>query len=214
MGEQEFVKPPLPEWLVWGQRLHAIAHEGLTFAQRPGDVERYKTVMAIGAEILARHSELEFEAVLELFERESGFITPKVATRAAVFEGDRIMLVRELRDDLWVLPGGYCDLNEPPSQAAAREVLEETGYAVRPSRLLAVYDRRRLPDAVRWTHFYTLFFECESLGKVAAPKELETSAMDFFRLDDLPPLNPNQSYEQLARIFELHADPTLPPDFD
>ena len=113
MGENQ-----LPEWLLWGQKLQALAHEGLTFAQRPGDIERYKTIMAIAAEITARHSELEFEAVLELFERESGFITPKVATRAAVFDGGRIMLVRELRDDLWVLPGGYCDLNEPPSQAA------------------------------------------------------------------------------------------------
>ena len=204
----------LPEWLAWGQKLHALAHEGLTFAQRPGDIERYKSIMAIAAEITARHSELEFEAVLELFERESGFITPKVATRAAVFEGGRIMLVRELRDDLWVLPGGYCDLNEPPSQAAAREVLEETGFAVRPLRLLAVYDRRRTPETVRWTHFYTLFFECESLGQVAKPKELETSAMGFFGLEDLPPLNPNQTLEQLERIFELHRRPELPPDFD
>ena len=212
MGEHHHHQ--LPEWLTWGQKLHALAHEGLTFAQRPGDIERYKQVMAIAAEIVTRHSELEFEAVLELFERESGFITPKVATRAAVFDGGRIMLVRELRDDLWVLPGGYCDLNEPPSQAAAREVLEETGFAVRPLRLLAVYDRKRHPDAVRWTHFYTLFFDCESLGQVAAPKELETSAMGFFGLEELPPLNPNQTVEQLQRIFELHRHPELPPDFD
>ena len=147
--------------------------------------------------------------MLELFERESGFITPKVATRAAVFDGGRIMLVRELRDDLWVLPGGYCDLNEPPSQAAAREVLEETGFAVRPTRLLAVYDRKRTPETIRWTHFYTMFFDCESLGQVAAPKELETSAMGFFGLEDLPPLNPNQTVEQLERVFELHRDPEL-----
>jgi ADP-ribose pyrophosphatase YjhB (NUDIX family) len=199
---------------MWGQKLHSLAHEGLTFAQRPGDIERYKTIMAIAAEITARHSELEFEAVLELFERESGFVTPKVATRAAVFDAGRIMLVRELRDDLWVLPGGYCDLNEPPSQAAAREVLEETGFAVRPTRLLAVYDRKRTLETIRWTHFYTMFFDCESLGQVAAPKELETSAMGFFGLEELPPLNPNQTVEQLERIFELHRDASLPPDFD
>jgi 8-oxo-dGTP pyrophosphatase MutT (NUDIX family) len=33
------------------------------------------------------------------------------------------------REILLELPGGLCDANEPPEEAAQRELLEETGYA-------------------------------------------------------------------------------------
>ena len=51
-------------------------------------------------------------------------------------------------------------------------------------------------------------------GSVANPKELEVSEMGFFGLEDLPPLNPNQTVEQLLRVFELHQHPELGADFD
>lgn len=83
--------------------------------------------------------------------------------RAVVFHGTQVLLVREL-DGRWSMPGGYADVNVSPSEATAREMLAESGYAVRPLRLLAVYDRRRQGSVASPFHtFYTLLFDCELL---------------------------------------------------
>lgn len=51
--------------------------------------------------------------------------------------GDLLMVASPYRTDL-VLPGGVVEADEPPATAAAREVVEETGLVVVPSRLLVV----------------------------------------------------------------------------
>ncbi|HET7880958.1 MAG TPA: NUDIX domain-containing protein, partial [Acetobacteraceae bacterium] len=56
----------------------------------------------------------------------SGRATPKLGVRGAVFQDDRILLVRERADgERWTLPGGWADVNESPASAVAREVREE-----------------------------------------------------------------------------------------
>ena len=204
-----------PQWLIWARKLQAIAQNGLTTAyggRDPVDLERYREVGQIAAEITARHSDLPYDELLGLFDRESGYATPKVAVRAAIFQERTLLLVKEKRLDRWTLPGGYADVNEAPSQAVAREVLEESGYAVRPTRLLAVYDSAR--SGCRFYNFYHLFFDCELVAKVQEPSPLETSDPRFFPADALPPLVMADGAAQIARLFQLHDDPHLPPDFD
>src|SRR5690606_98896 len=48
----------------------------------------------------------------------------------------RILLVRNARRLVLELPGGWVDPGEPPRQAAARELLEETGHVAGPTELL------------------------------------------------------------------------------
>ena len=60
-----------------------------------------------------------------------------IAQEGLTFRDDRILLVRELDE------AGWADVGESPSEAATRETLEESGYSVRPVRLLAAYDRDR-----------------------------------------------------------------------
>jgi len=61
---------------------------------------------------------------------------------AVVVDGDRFLAIRRRRDPgagLWDIPGGFCDEREHPADAAAREVLEETGLPVRLGRLIGLY---------------------------------------------------------------------------
>jgi Hydrolase of X-linked nucleoside diphosphate N terminal len=52
-----------PTWLDWTQRLLAVAQTGLTYAADPYDIERYKQIRAIAAEIATAHSDAEFEHI-------------------------------------------------------------------------------------------------------------------------------------------------------
>ncbi len=69
----------------------------------------------------------------------------RVGAAAAVLDGDRLLLTRRSDNGEWCLPGGGVDPGERPAETAQREVLEETGLAVRVTDLLGVYSD---PDVV------------------------------------------------------------------
>lgn len=51
----------------------------------------------------------------------------------------RLLLARRVDNDLWVLPGGKIELGETVSEAAVREVLEETGIEAAVTGFAAIY---------------------------------------------------------------------------
>lgn len=91
-------------WLDWAVELQALAQAGLHYSKDPFDLERFTRVREIAAEMLACRSGLPLEKVKDLFCGETGYQTPKLDTRAAIFQGESILLVRE-RDGRWSLPG-------------------------------------------------------------------------------------------------------------
>ena len=204
-----------PKWLAWAQRLQAIAQTGLTYAQDPFDEERYRAVRRIASEILAEGSGTEVEAIQALFARDEGYATPKIDLRAAVFREEAVLLVRERSDGLWTLPGGWADIGESPAECVAKEVREESGFEVRPVKLLAALDKHRQGNRLANPHYtYKLFFLCELLGGTATPS-LETSEVAFFPEHALPPLSTARvTPAQVARVFAHRRNPDWPADFD
>ena len=202
------------KWLDWVQRLQAAAQDGLAFTENPFDRDRYGQIRELAAEIAAEHTGTPQPVIAELFEREKGYATPKLDCRAAVFRDDRILLVQEIGDGLWTLPGGWVDVGESPSEAVAKEVREEAGYEVRPTKLIAVHDRRLHNHPPFAWHLYKLFFLCEIIGE-ATKNELETDEVGFFAEEDLPPLSTGRtSPEQIAMCFRHYRNPELPTEFD
>jgi ADP-ribose pyrophosphatase YjhB (NUDIX family) len=208
----------LPLWLTRARELQAIAQTGLTFSKDAYDRERCQAVRSLAARIMAAHSDIEIEQVEALFAGQAGYATPKVDVRGAVFRDDGgLLLVRETADaGRWTLPGGWADVNEPPSQCVIREVREESGFEVSVLKLAAIYDRDMHghvpPHAF---HVYKLFFICKITGGIAQPG-LETSEVDFFAIDKLPAdlsLGRIQLH-QLNRMFEHWRSPGLPTEFD
>ena len=203
-----------PKWLQWAKTLLAIAQNGLTFAQDPYDRERYTQLQKVAVEIMSSYSGADFSQVLELFQREQGYATPKVDVRAAVFRHHEILMVREREDGRWSLPGGWADVGEPPSQVAVREVLEESGYRTRAVSLLAIYDRDRRGHPPLPFHVYKVFFRCELLDGNPQP-HAECAEAAFFPEGKLPELSLTRVNEaEMARMFEHLHNPSLPADFD
>jgi ADP-ribose pyrophosphatase YjhB (NUDIX family) len=203
-----------PKWLDWAQRLQALAQDGLAYTRNPFDAERFHQVIDVAAEIIASNSDIGLPAIQDLFDAQSGYMTPKVDIRGVVFKDEQVLLVRELADGLWTLPGGWVDVNEPPSHAVEREVFEESGYEVKAKRLMALYDRNKHGHPAYIFHLYKVYIQCELVG--GHPQDsLETEGARFYPEDSIPPLSIGRTTPQvLSRLFELYRNPDLPADFD
>jgi ADP-ribose pyrophosphatase YjhB (NUDIX family) len=201
-------------WIAWARRLQATAQTGLTYAKDPYDIERYEEMRELAAEIAAHGSSAELALVRELFAHDTGHTTPKVDVRAAVFQGNAILLVQERSDGRWTLPGGWANPGDTPAFAAEREVLEESGYEVRATRLAMLLNRDKHDHPPILWSVYKLFFLCEVTG--GAPKtSYETTGVGFFPADDLPELSLTRiTPAQIARLFEHARHPEWPTDFD
>lgn len=197
-----------PQWLQWARELQAIAQNGLHFAESPYDVERYRSIQEIAAQILTTPSGLTSEQILEMFAQETGYATPKVDVRGVVFQEGQILLVQEKSDGRWTLPGGWADVNDRPSQAVEREILEEAGYRTRAVQLLALYDRSQHAHYPPYPfHIYKLFFLCEILSQ-EQPDYVETLGAQFFYRDALPELSIGRvTADQIQRMFRYHDRP-------
>jgi ADP-ribose pyrophosphatase YjhB (NUDIX family) len=207
-------QPVEPSWLTIGRELQAIAQIGLAFSQNPYDRLRYERIRELAASLLAQRSGLEDGAMLDYFRRETGYATPKVDVRAATFLEGKVLLVREISDGAWTLPGGWADVNQSAAECVAREVAEESGYLVRAVKLAAVYDYRKRNRPLHLDSIYKMFFICELVGG-SASASIETSETGFFPRDALPPLSVGRTTaQQIARMFEHAERPDLPADFD
>jgi ADP-ribose pyrophosphatase YjhB (NUDIX family) len=205
-----------PKWLQWAKELQAIAQIGLAYPSgNHFDRERYERIREIAAEMMSSGGGLDKAALLGLFEREEGYATPKVDVRGVVFRGEKVLLVREVADDGWTLPGGWADVNESPKESVVREVREESGYETRPVKLLAVYDRSRHDHTPAFPyHVYKLFIMCELTGGEARASQ-ETSEVGFFGEDELPELSVSRvTTAQIRRFFQHHQHPDWPTDLD
>ncbi|MEJ0069317.1 MAG: NUDIX hydrolase [Pseudomonadota bacterium] len=204
-----------PDWLTWARALQALAQTGLHYAKDPFDKERYEATRAIAAAMMAAGADQPQPRILELFRQDVGYATPKVAVRGAVFRDDRILLVREHTDDRWSLPGGWADVNQSPAECIEQEIVEESGYTARATKLAAVWDRRRHGHVPPQPHYvYLLFFLCELTGGAGRPS-IETSEVEFFAEAALPELSVARVTEtQIRRMFEHRRRPELPTDFE
>jgi ADP-ribose pyrophosphatase YjhB (NUDIX family) len=200
--------------LEWARKVEAIAQNGLAFSQDPFDRERYAQLKELTATVLSTELATPLATARAFFEGEHGYATPKVDVRGGVFQGEEVLLVRERSDCRWTLPGGWVDVNDAPSEAVAREILEESGYRARAVKLAALVDKNRHPHPPGVHHIYKLFFLCELTGGSPLASH-ETDAVGFFPVRALPELSTGRVLRaQIERLYQHRLDPALPTDFD
>ena len=196
--------------------LQALARTGLHFCSDEYDRERYEQVEAIAAELLAAGARVTPAELRRDWAAETGYVTPKVEVRGAVFRADdgKVLLVREALDGLWTLPGGWADVNDSPSGAVRREIEQEAGLRTRVAKLAALYDRNAHGHTPSTHHSWKAFFLCEEEGGELRGS-YATDAVDFFDPLALPPMSLGRcTPAQVLRMRQHWLEPGIPTDFD
>lgn len=151
--------------------------------------------------------------VKELFCNETGYQTPKLDTRAAIFQNQKILLVRE-NDGKWSLPGGWVDVNVSVKENIIKEVKEEAGLNVTADMIIAVQDREKHNLPVYAYGVCKIFVLCSiTSGEFENNKETTESA--YFEEDELPELaTEKNNEEQIKMCFEAYGSDSWKTRFD
>ena len=201
------------KWIDWAREIFSLSQSGLTYSENEYDLERYKRLQAITAEIIASESAITKESALDSFSMQAGYITPKVDVRGAVVRAGKILLIQERADNNWAMPGGWADLGNSPASVAEREVWEESGYRVKAEKVVAVIDANRI-EPFEFYHAYKLIFLCKLLD--GEPRiSHETLAVDFFDPNHLPSLSSYRTNENMVQeVFAHVQNPNRATAFD
>jgi ADP-ribose pyrophosphatase YjhB (NUDIX family) len=192
----------LPRWMEWAREIQALSQTGHYYAENDYHRQRYQRLSEIAAEIISEHSQLAYPELVELFISQSGYATPRVDVRGAVFQEGKILLVRERRDNGWTMPGGWADVGDVPSEAAEREVFEEAGFEVDAVKVIGIYDANR-SGPLEIFHAFKIVFLCKVLGGESQTSS-ETSEVRFFSREELP-INYSGERTRLRHIEDAFA---------
>ena len=203
-----------PHWLEWAREIQALSQTGYHYAHNDFERQRHQRLTEIAAEIISAHSNLPYEPLLNLFQAQSGYATPRVDVRGAVFQDGKILLVRERLDGGWTMPGGWADVGDVPSEATEREVWEEAGFRVKASKVIGVYDANRI-GPLELFHAFKIVFLCDLIEGEARPSN-ETSEVGFFEKDAIPtPLSGERTKPRhILDAFAALQNPHCPTVFD
>lgn len=203
------------KWLDFAIRIQSIAQAGLAYAQSPYDRERYEELRQIAAEMMSLKTDIPVEKIYDLFCNESGYQTPKVDTRAAVFVDGKILLVHE-NTGKWALPGGWCDVDQSISTNTQKEVKEEAGLDVTPERIIAIQDWRKHNVTNLAYGVLKVFVLCRYDGSGSFSENIETTETGFFGRQEIPESLAKEkcTLEQIHMCFESYENLQLPTLFD
>lgn len=153
--------------------------------------------------MVAHQTEIPVEKVKNLFCNETGYQTPKLDTRAAIFDEDRILLLRE-NNGKWSLPGGWVDVNVSVKENTIKEVKEESGLDVTADRIIAVQDRAKHNHPPYAYGVCKIFVLCTVTGG-CFEQNSETTEYRYFDMENLPPLSEEKNTaEQIAMCFSAY----------
>ena len=124
----------------------------------------------------------------------------RIGSCGVIFDETRknVLLTKRSDNGLWCLPGGRMEPGETVEECCQREVFEETGLEIRPTRLIAVYSNRDqlvvYADGNQ-SQFVVLSFEAEITGGKLGISN-ETTEAGFFPIDTLDTLAFHDHHEE------------------
>ncbi|MGH7988550.1 MAG: NUDIX hydrolase N-terminal domain-containing protein [Candidatus Binataceae bacterium] len=195
------------------ERISAVARTGLAFKTSGFDAERYEEMLREAARIRAHLENADARMADDLRARwraqvvsgYDGYVTAAVGCGAIVFNPRDEILMIQRPNGRWWYPTGFCDVGISPAENVAKEVREETGLIVTPTRLMAITDSLKLGSPAR--HIYSLLFYCRLDGGEFKLHPLETLQAGFYPLDRIPepPHLGTRAWISLAREFHFEG---------
>jgi 8-oxo-dGTP diphosphatase len=113
--------------------------------------------------------------------------SPVVAVGGIILQEGKVLLVRRGQEPLrnqWSIPGGAVEVGEKLAEALRREILEETGLAVRVGKIVEVLDRI-IPDEQGRVHYHYVLVDylCRVEGGRLQPSSDASEACWAHRLE-------------------------------
>lgn len=201
-------------WIEFAIRIQSIAQAGLQYGKDKYDTERYEELRQIAAEMMSLKTDVPTNKIFDLFCNESGYQTPKIDTRAAVFVDNKILLVHE-NNDTWSLPGGWCDVDQSVASNTEKEVLEEAGLTVKSEKIIAIQDWRK-HNVVNYAYGVVKVFVLCQLRGGKFEENIETTEIGFFNKENLPTNLAVEkcTKEQVLMCFDSYENPIMATLFD
>lgn len=204
----------MEKWLKWAIEIQSLAQAGLTYTDNVYDIERYERLREISAEMIAEKSDISLDKVKDLFCNETGYQTPKIDTRAAIFKDNKILLTHE-NNGTWSLPGGWCDVLESVGSNTKKEVKEETGLDVESVKIISIQDRNKHNKPIYAYGVCKVFVLCNVTGGEFT-ENIETTEIKYFSLDEIPSnlAEEKTNKEQIEMCFKAIKDKNWQTQFD
>lgn len=176
--------------------IRVLATNGLRYADNAYDRARYSRLLDLATRYYEQTLSVPEADVARRFAAELGHVTPKIGADGAIFDdAGRILLLRREDEGTWCLPCGWIEPHETPPEAVVREVREETGLAVSPSRLVGLFPRVAGPTA--GPHgVVSILYLCDVIDGVLRPSP-EGRELRYWTIEEVPVWHAH--HETLAR---------------
>ena len=196
---------PGREILEAAKQLKSLADTGLVYQDNPFDIERYTAIRETAFRLMSLVTEDSPQEIGALYTGVSDYPTPKVDVRGFVVNNEgEILMVREMADGKWTIPGGWADIGFSPSEVVVKEVKEESGLDVEAKRLLAVYDKKCHSHPPSPYYIYKIVILCGLKEGIVQPG-FDILDAGWFSKDNLPELSEDRIVkEQIAELYSMY----------
>lgn len=185
----------------------SIAKIGKLFSKDPYALENYEELEKLSMKVLGHFDELNFEKPNALLR--NIYPTPSVSCRCVILnEQNQILFVEETEENLYGLPGGWCDLYDSPKEAIENEIMQESGCEVKDIELIGAINQTpykkfspRSQKTFDVVPEYALIFKAKFV-KLIQEHTHETIDVKFFDKDNLPKLSHKLNPENYERIID------------
>ncbi|MDF9866972.1 8-oxo-dGTP diphosphatase [Bacilli bacterium PM5-3] len=181
--------------------MQSIAKIGLKFSEDPYALENYQEIQDLSKEMLEKYTKQKIEED-NYFTRDI-YPTPNVSVRVLVEQDGKFLFVREIKEQKYSIPGGWCDVFYNIRENACSEVLQESGYEVELDRVIAIFNRNDYKKKKSSVSEYCVYFSAKIIGGKAKISH-ETDDVGFYAVDELPELSFKNTHQELAICFDVY----------